>query len=88
MKNNNKSKIFANKCSALPQLELNIFLTCSDIHKIWFCITLPLSYELKKINVPDMGLLPNVSTKFSESAIFEAVKANFMNYVQQKKLGL
>jgi hypothetical protein len=48
MKNNNKSKIFANKCSALPQLELNIFPTCSDIHKILFCITVPLSYELKK----------------------------------------
>ena len=49
-------------------------------------LTVPLSYDLKKIKVLDMR--PNVSTKFSESAIFEAVKANFMNYVQQKKLGL
>ena len=77
MKNNNKSKIFANKCSALPQLELNIFLTCSDIHKILFCITVPLGYQLKKIDVLDMRLLPKVSTKLSESAIFEAVKAKF-----------
>ena len=84
MKNNNKSKIFANKCSALPQLELNIFLTYSDIHKILFCITLSLSYELKKIIVLDMRLLPNVYTKFSESTIFEAVKAKF-HESQQKE---
>ena len=36
-------------------------------------LTVHLSYELKKINVLDMRLLPNFSTKFSESAIFEAV---------------
>ena len=40
-------------------------------------LTVPMSYELKNIKVLDMRLLPNVSTKFSESAIFEAVKAKF-----------